>query len=73
MHQKFNESVSAFRVKLYELPKTSWISHFMCDASLCNIWDLQTCDTCYCLRIKLMLQQCSDWVNLGPANEQAVI
>ena len=48
MHQN---SVSAFRVKLYELLKTSWISHFMCDASLRNIWDLQIYDTCYCLCI----------------------
>ncbi len=72
MYQKFNESVSAYRVKLYEPLKTSWISHFTCDASLRNFWELQICDTCYCL-YPFMSQQYSDWVNVGPTNEQAVI
>ena len=33
-----------------ELLKSSWILHFMCDAWLCNIWDLQISDTSYCFR-----------------------
>ena len=46
-------SRSAYRMKLYENLKTSQISHFVCNASLHNIWDLKISDTSYCLYISV--------------------